>query len=76
MQNGDFIELDVPNRRLHLDITDAELAKRLAAWSPRTAPPDSGYAYLHNAHVMGADTGADLDFLKGCRGAPVGKDSH
>jgi len=26
--------------------------------------------------VMGADTGADLDFLRGCRGNPVGKDSH
>ena len=76
VQNGDFIELDVPNRRLHLDITDADLAARLAKWTPRTAPPDSGYAFLHNAHVMGADTGADLDFLKGCRGAPVGKDSH
>ena len=76
VQNGDFIELDVPNRRLHLDISDADLAARLAKWTPRTAPPDSGYAFLHNAHVMGADTGADLDFLQGCRGAPVGKDSN
>ena len=76
VQNGDFIELDVPNRRLHLDIPDAELAARLATWLPRTAAPDSGYAFLHNAHVMGADTGADLDFLLGCRGNPVGKDSH
>jgi L-arabonate dehydrase len=31
---------------------------------------------LHQQHVEGADTGADLDFLKGCRGNPVGKDSH
>ena len=76
VQNGDFIELDVPNRRLHLDISDADLAARLAKWTPRTAPPESGYAFLHNAHVMGADTGADLDFLQGCRGAPVGKESH
>jgi L-arabonate dehydrase len=76
VQNGDMIELDVPNRRLHLDITDAELARRLAAWTPHVTSPDSGYAMLHHAHVMGADTGADLDFLKGCRGAPVGKDSH
>ena len=76
VQNGDFIELDVPNRRLHLDISDTDLAARLAKWVPRTAPPESGYAFLHNAHVMGADTGADLDFLQGCRGAPVGRDSH
>ncbi len=76
VQNGDMIELDVPNRRLHLDISDAELAARLAAWTPRVTPPDSGYAMLHHKHVMGADKGADLDFLRGCRGAPVGKDSH
>ncbi len=76
VQNGDFIELDVPNRRLHLEITDAELAARLALWTPRDTPPASGYAHLHHAHVTGADTGADLDFLKGCRGAAVGKESH
>ena len=76
VQNGDMIELDVPNRRLHLEVSDAELAARLAAWSPRVAPPDSGYAMMHHQHVMGADKGADLDFLRGNRGAPVGKDSH
>ncbi len=76
VQNGDMIELDVPNRRLHLEVSDEELARRLAAWKPRVAPPESGYAMLHHQHVMGADKGADLDFLRGCRGAPVGKDSH
>ncbi len=76
VQNGDMIELDVPNRRLHLEVSDAELAARLAAWKPRVTPPDSGYAMLHHQHVMGADKGADLDFLRGNRGAPVGKDSH
>ena len=76
VQDGDMIELDVPNRRLHLDISDEELARRLAAWTPRVTPPESGYAMLHHKHVMGADKGADLDFLRGCRGAPVGKDSH
>ncbi len=76
VQNGDFIELDVPNRRLHLDITDEELARRLAVWAAPAGTPESGYAWLHNAHVMGADTGADLDFLLGARGAPVGRDSH
>ncbi len=76
VQNGDMIELDVPNRRLHLEVSDTELAARLAAWKPRVTPPDSGYAMLHHQHVMGADKGADLDFLRGNRGAPVGKDSH
>ncbi|MBM3606359.1 MAG: dihydroxy-acid dehydratase [Alphaproteobacteria bacterium] len=76
VRDGDMIELDVPNRRLHLDIPDAELEARLAAWQPLPDQPASGYAWLHQAHVMGADTGADFDFLKGCRGNPVGKDSH
>ncbi|MBK4216722.1 dihydroxy-acid dehydratase [Paracoccus caeni] len=76
VRDGDMIELDVPNRRLHLDISDAELAERLAEWQPLAGQPASGYAWLHQAHVMGADTGADLDFLRGCRGNAVGKDSH
>ena len=76
VRTGDMIEIDVAARRLHLDIPDAELAARLAAWQPSHEQPASGYAWLHQAHVQGADTGADLDFLKGCRGAPVGKDSH
>jgi L-arabonate dehydrase len=76
VRNGDMIELDVPNRRLHLDIPADELAARLAAWRPLPDQPTSGYAWLHQQHVMGADTGADMDFLKGCRGNAVGKDSH
>ncbi|MCQ0972177.1 L-arabinonate dehydratase [Paracoccus sp. TK19116] len=76
VRDGDMIELDVPNRRLHLDISDEELAARLEAWVPAHERPESGYAWLHQAHVMGADTGADLDFLLGCRGRDVGKDSH
>lgn len=76
VRNGDMIELDVEARRIHLDISDAELQARLAEWKPLPDQPESGYAWLHQTHVMGADTGADLDFLKGCRGAPVGKDSH
>jgi len=76
VRDGDMIELDVPNRRLHLDISDAELASRLAAWAPPVQEPAGGYAMLHHRHVMGADTGADLDFLQGCRGAAVGRDSH
>lgn len=76
VRDGDMIELDVPNRRLHIEIGDEEMATRLAEWQPRHEQPDSGYAWLHQQHVGGADTGADLEFLKGCRGNPVGKDSH
>ncbi|WP_219703299.1 L-arabinonate dehydratase [Marinomonas lutimaris] len=76
IQNGDMIELDVENRRLHVDISDEEMATRLANWKSHLEPPKSGYIKLFHDHVQGADTGADFDFLKGCRGAAVPKDSH
>ncbi|QHQ34242.1 L-arabinonate dehydratase [Algicella marina] len=76
VQSGDMIELDVPNRRLHLDIPDAELEARLKAWQPTVDVPDGGYAQLYHERVMGADTGADFDFLVGCRGNEVARESH
>ena len=71
-----MIEVDVVARSLHLDVTDGDLAMRLKAWEPSHDQAESGYAWLHQTQVEGADTGADLGFLKGCRGSPVGKDSH
>lgn len=76
VQNGDMIELDVKNRRLHVDISDEEMAQRLANWESHLEKPKGGYIKLFHDHVQGADTGADFDFLKGCRGAAVPKDSH
>ena len=51
-------------------------AARLADWQPSAPAPRGGYAQIFHDHVQGADTGADFDFLIGCRGADVGKDSH
>lgn len=76
VKSGDMIELDVPARRLHLDIPDEELAARLAGWSSTIDMPTSGYAKLYVDHVEQADQGADFDFLKGCRGRDVPRDSH
>ena len=76
VKNGDMITLDVPNRSITIDLTDEEINSRLAGWISPIAPPPGGYEWLHNRHVEGADTGADLEFLKGCRGSAVGKDSH
>jgi L-arabonate dehydrase len=75
VQTGDMIELDVAARRLHLDVTDEELARRRVAWQP-PAPPTRGYYKLYVEHVLQADQGADLDFLVGSSGAPVPRDSH
>jgi dihydroxy-acid dehydratase len=76
VRSGDFIELDVPNRRLHLDISDAELAERMKAWKPPPPPLESGYWKLYVDHVLQADQGADLDFLVGKRGSFVPRDNH
>jgi dihydroxy-acid dehydratase len=76
IQNGDMIDLDVETRRLHVDISAEEMASRLRDWTPPPNTAASGYGWLHHTHVEGADTGADLDFLKGCRGAPIPKESH
>jgi len=76
VQNGDLITLDVPKRSLHLHVDDAELAQRRAAWTAPTPPMDSGYWKLYIDHVLQADEGADLDFLRGKRGSAVPKDNH
>ncbi len=76
VRSGDMIELDVAGRRLHLDIPEAELQARLAAWTPAAEPPAGGYAKLYHDHVQGADRGADMDFLVGCRGNAVARESH
>jgi L-arabonate dehydrase len=76
VQNGDMIELNVPQRKLHLHVSDEELARRLALWKPPTPPLTSGYWKLYIDHVNQADEGCDLDFLRGCRGSFVPKDNH
>jgi dihydroxy-acid dehydratase len=76
VRNGDFIELDVARRRLHLDVPDEELARRLAQWQRPAPPLASGYWKLYVDHVLQADQGADLDFLVGKRGAFVPRDNH
>ena len=76
VKNGDLIELDVPKRKLHLHVSDDELAKRRASWKPPTPKLTSGYWKLYIDHVLQADEGADLDFLVGQRGAFVPKDNH
>ena len=76
VQNGDMIELDVENRRLHLDVSDEELERRRAAWTAPDFGWQRGYYKLYVDHVLQANTGADLDFLVGKSGAPVPRESH
>ncbi len=76
VQNGDLITLDVAGRRLHLHVSDEELALRRTHWKPPTPRLDSGYWKLYTDTVLQADEGADLDFLRGKRGAFVPRDNH
>jgi L-arabonate dehydrase len=77
VRDGDTIELDVEARRLQLVVDDAEIERRRSAWrAPDPVVPPGGYASLYIKHVQQADTGADLDFLVGCRGHDMGRESH
>ena len=76
VETGDWIELDVEARRLHLDVTDADLEARRRAWTAPAARHDRGYASLYIDHVLQADRGVDFDFLVGGSGAPVPRESH
>jgi len=76
VQNGDMIELDVPKRRLHLHVSDEELARRRESWKAPEPPLTSGYWKLYIDRVLQADEGADLDFLVGKRGSFVPRDNH
>lgn len=76
VKDGDMIELDVEQRRLHLDIPDAELQRRRATWTPPPPVASRGYVKLYIDHVQQADLGADLDILRGGSGAEVTRDLH
>ncbi|KAI3589337.1 L-arabonate dehydratase [Cupriavidus sp. U2] len=76
VQNGDMVELDVEARKLHLHVSDEELAKRRAAWQPPAPPMERGWTRLYFEHVQQANLGADMDFLVGKSGAAVPKDNH
>ena len=65
VKTGDMIEVDIPARRIHLDISDDELAKRKAAWKKPAPRFTRGYGAMFSQHIGQADIGCDLDFLQG-----------
>jgi L-arabonate dehydrase len=76
VQNGDMIELDVKAKRIHLHVSDDELAVRRKNWKQPDLVAERGYVNLYIQHVQQADKGADLDFLVGKSGSRVTRDSH
>jgi dihydroxy-acid dehydratase len=75
VEAGDMISLDVPRRRISLEVDERTLATRSATWAPPSIP-ERGWLRLYSEHVLQADRGADLDFLVGHSGARVTRDSH
>jgi L-arabonate dehydrase len=76
VKDGDMIELDVANRKLHLDISAEELKKRKAAWVPPPPHTMRGYVKFYVDHVQQAHLGTDLDILRGGSGSDVTRDLH
>jgi len=76
VENGDKIILDVPNRKLHLDIGEEELTKRKERWKAPEPHCDRGYVGLYLRTVQQSHLGADLDFLNGSSGSIVKRDVH
>jgi len=70
VRDGDVIELDVEARRLHLQVSDAELEQRRAAWQPPKPIYDRGYGQLFSKHVTQAHLGCDFDFLQAGKRVP------
>ena len=76
VRTGDLIALDVPARSLNLLVDDEELSRRRAAWTAPPPPTTRGYVKLYVDHVLQANEGADLDFLKGGSGSGIPRHSH
>ncbi len=78
IRTGDWIVLDVPARRIDVDVPQAELDARppSAELLDAVTKPTRGWEKLYVDTVLGADTGADLDFLVGASGSAVSRESH
>ena len=71
VHNGDMITVDVPARRLHLEVSDEVLAQRRAQWQAPAPRYERGYGWMFSRHILQADQGCDFDFLETAFGGPV-----
>jgi len=78
IQTGDWIVLDVPGRRVDVELSEDELRERpvAQAMADAVAKPRRGWELLYVNSVQGAEDGADLDFLRGATGHVVERESH
>jgi len=75
VRNGDRITLDVAARTINLDVSEAELEKRRAAWKQPERRFERGYGWMFTKHIKQANDGCDFDFLETDFGAPIGEPS-
>ena len=73
IKTGDIIEMDVPNRRLNVQLSDDEMAQRRALWVAPEPRFERGYGWMFARHIQQADKGCDFDYLETGFGAPVGE---
>jgi len=71
VRTGDVVTIDVPARSIRLEVSDAELDARRAAWTPPPARYERGYGWVFSRHVRQAHEGCDFDFLETSFGRPV-----
>jgi dihydroxy-acid dehydratase len=75
VKTGDRISIDVAQRSIHLEVSDAELARRRAALPAPTPRYERGYGYMFSQHIKQANDGCDFDFLETAFGKPVDEPS-
>jgi dihydroxyacid dehydratase/phosphogluconate dehydratase len=73
VRTGDVIAVDVGARRIDMEVSDDELARRRAEWAPPPARFERGWGWIFGRHIRQADEGCDFDFLETGFGAPVGE---
>lgn len=71
LQTGDIVSIDVATRSIRMEVSEEELARRRAAWTPPPARFERGYGWVFTKHIQQADQGCDFDFLRTDFGAPV-----
>jgi dihydroxy-acid dehydratase len=73
VQTGDRIAIDVPARSIYLEVGDEELARRRAAWTAPKPRFERGYGLMFQEHILQANEGCDLDFLRSQMGESAGE---
>jgi dihydroxy-acid dehydratase len=71
LRTGDIVSIDVNTRSIRMEVSDTELARRRAEWTPPAPRFERGYGWMFTKHVQQANEGCDFDFLRTEFGAPV-----